>query len=57
MLNTDYTNGTNVFEWRLRKIRGIRAIRVPSKIFRVIYVEHGLHEWHECVRMAFAKKS
>ena len=28
MLNTNYTNGTNAFEWRLRKIRGIRVIRV-----------------------------
>ena len=30
MLNTNYTNGTNVLEWRLWKIRAIRAIRVPS---------------------------
>ena len=31
MLNTDYTNNTNVFEWLFRKIRAIRDIRVPSK--------------------------
>ena len=36
MLNTDYTNNTNVFEWRLRKIRGIRDIRVPSNFPRGI---------------------
>ena len=28
-----------------------------KKNFRVVYVEHELHEWHECVRMAFAKDS
>ena len=32
MLNTDYTNGTDADEWRFRKIRVIRAIRVPSKL-------------------------
>ena len=28
MLNTNYTNGTNVDEWLFRKIRAIRVIRV-----------------------------
>ena len=28
-----------------------------KKNFRVVYVEHELHEWHECVRMAFVKNS
>ena len=28
MLNTDYTNNTNALEWRLRKNRAIRDIRV-----------------------------
>ena len=36
MLNTDYTNGTNVLEWRLRKNREIRVIRVPLKFARRI---------------------
>ena len=36
MLNTDYTNNTNVLEWLFRKIRTIRDIRVPSKIFDYI---------------------
>ncbi len=48
MLNTDYTNNTNVDEWRLRKIRAIRDIRVPSKIFdyirrRLVLSTHRFH--------------
>ena len=48
MLNADFTNNTNADEWRLRKIRAIRDIRVPSNIFdyirrRLVLSTHRFH--------------